>query len=64
MFHTIKCHCSSFSAQIPADSNLDLLGLKPEKYENMSKTFIASIKESLSFRKRFVLSAYAMYENV
>ena len=49
-----------FSAPIPAFSHLDLLGFKPEKYENMSKTFITSIKDSLSFRKNVVLSAYAV----
>ena len=45
-------------------SHLHLLGFKPEKDENMSKTFITSIKDFLSFRKNVVSSAYAVYKNV
>ena len=55
---------ASFSAPIPATSYLDLLGFKPERDENISKTFITSIKDSLSFRKNVVSSAYAGYKNV
>ena len=53
-----------FNAAIPAISRLDLLRLKPEKNENMSNTFIKSIKDSLSFRENAVPSAYAVYKNV
>ena len=51
-----------FSALIPATSHLDLLGFKPKNDENMLKNFITSIKDSLSFRKNVVSSAYAVYK--
>ena len=40
-----------------AISHFALLGLKPEKSENLSKAFITPITESLSFTKNVALSA-------
>ena len=59
-----KASLAPFSVPIPAHSHLDLLGFKSEKDENVSKTLITSIKDSLSFRKNIAIvsSAYAVYE--
>ena len=51
-----------FSAPVLTTSHLDLLGFKPEKDEKM--TFITSIKDSLSFRKSVLSSAYAVNKNM
>ena len=64
VFNLKSIHFIPQSTQISMTSHLDSVILKPEKDENMSKTFITSIKDSLSFRKNIVSSAYAAYKNV
>ena len=53
-----------FKAQLPGASHLDLLGFKSEKDENVSKTFITSIKDSYLKEKDAVSTAYALHKNV
>ena len=40
-----------FSAPVSVNSHLDLLGFKPEKDENMSNTFVTSIKDYFLLEK-------------
>ena len=41
-----------FSIPLPAASHIDLLGVKPEKRVNLSITFIISITDNSSFKKK------------
>ena len=41
-----------FSIPLPAASHIDLLGVKPEKRVNLSNSFIISITDNSSFKKK------------
>ena len=50
--------CATFFTPIPVISHFDLLALRPEKSENLSKFLKISKMESVSFIKDVVSSAY------
>ena len=50
-----------FMTPIPATSHLDLLILRPEKWDIMSKLFKTSVVDFSFWKKQVLSSAYAVY---
>ena len=65
LIHSIPQSATStpFRDPIPAISHLDLFGLRPENNENSWKACVKRMTEFLSFKKKVVLFAYAVYKN-
>ena len=63
LFNATECHLNPIQNTNPRNFTLVLLGFNPEKCEKVLNSFINSIIDFLSFRKKVVSSALAMYKN-